>query len=193
MKHARCLNVALSAAIVALLAACDSGSHSGDASTDDAAAEEASQCTAPADCAVGVNYRDSALCAQPFATTADLVESEPCITAPGEVPGASCLECTVTTESGRGGRLIPGRRWLVGCDSDGSCTATEEPCPAGDCPTDAACSTSLDCFLGYLCDPTATGTGACVSGCDTGFDCRNVEVCVREPPDAEFGRCVFSG
>jgi len=103
------------------------------------------------------------------------------------VPGASCVECTVTSDSGRGGRLQPGRRWALDC-VDSICEASEETCTPAECPEEGGCTTSLDCFLTYHCLE-----GACTSGCDTGFDCRTTEVCVREPADAPFGRCVFSG
>ncbi|MBW2263445.1 MAG: hypothetical protein JRG91_15880 [Deltaproteobacteria bacterium] len=144
-------------------------------------------CAAPGDCAVGVNYRDLSACAQPGAYSASHVEAEECITGLGEVPGTSCEECAVTSDSGRGGRLPPGRWWVLAC-TDSVCVASEEPCTPAECPEGEACTTSLDCFLTFHCLE-----GTCTSGCDTGFDCRTSEVCVREPPDAAFGRCVFSG
>ena len=136
---------------------------------------------------MGVNYRDAVDCAHADAYSASYVEAEECITIPGEVPSTSCETCTVTSDSGRGGRLPSGRRWALDC-VDSLCQATEETCTEAECPEDTECRTSLDCFLGFHC----LG-GTCTSGCDTGFDCRTSEVCVREPADAEFGRCVFSG
>jgi hypothetical protein len=148
---------------------------------------EAGECTTAGDCALGVDYRSLERCAEPGAYTASVVEAEECITALGEVPGSACAECSVTTESGRGGRLSPGFTWSLTCEA-GVCGAEEVACPATECPVEGSCTTSLDCFLGYHCL-----SGTCTSGCDTGFDCRTNQVCVREPPDAEFGRCVFSG
>ena len=144
-------------------------------------------CVEPGDCAVGVNYRDPAMCARPEACSASYVASEECITLLGEVPSTSCETCTVTSDSGRGGRLPPGRRWVLDC-IDSTCEASEETCTPAECPEEGECRTSLDCFLTFHCLE-----GTCTSGCDTGFDCRTSEVCVREPSDAEFGRCVFSG
>ncbi|MDI7269464.1 MAG: hypothetical protein QME96_15865 [Myxococcota bacterium] len=141
-------------------------------------------CTSAAECAVGVDYRSVETCAQPGPYRVLHVEAEACLTAMGEPPGAGCAACIVTRDSGRGGRLGPGRRWAVAC-VDRVCTATDEPCPS--CPVEGPCDTSLDCFLTYHCR-----AGTCAWGCDMGFDCLPDQVCVREPPDAAFGRCVLS-
>jgi hypothetical protein len=180
------MKMALSSALslATLLSGCKSSSIGGDADVPDAVDEERG-CTVDGDCAVGVNYRDLDRCAVASAYSVSFIAAEECITLVGEVPGPDCVDCSVTTESGRGGRLQTGLRWVVTC-SEGLCEASEEPCT--DCPAEGECDTSLDCFLEHHCLE-----GSCVSGCDTGFDCRSVQVCVREPPDAEFGRCVFSG
>ncbi len=175
-------------ACVLIASSCDAGGSEGDAQSDPAPdVDGVSGCVVPGDCAVGVNYRDPSECAQPRAYSSSHVEAEECITGLGEVPGASCEECSVTSTSGRGGRLPPGRAWTLSC-VDSVCGATDEPCSPAECPETGSCSTSLDCFLTFHCLE-----GTCTSGCDTGFDCRTSEVCVREPPDAAFGRCVFSG
>jgi len=168
-----------------LLGCGPASSVSGDADADADVLDETRGCTSASGCAVGVDYRTIADCAEPSPCSLSFIVSEPCITALGEVPATSCAECVVTDESGRGGRLSPGRQWVVDC-VDGLCTAADEPCSS--CPPEAACSTSLDCFLTYFCL-----TGSCTTGCDTGFDCRLDQVCVREPPDATYGRCVLSG
>lgn len=141
-------------------------------------------CTSAAECAVGVDYRSVESCAEPAPYRVSTIEAEPCLTMLGEPPGAACAACIVTSESGRGGRLAPGRRWAIACVA-GACTATDEPCSM--CPAEGPCDTSLDCPLTYHCRGSA-----CAWGCDTGFDCRGDQVCVREPPDAAYGRCVLS-
>lgn len=174
-------------AIAVCLVGCKSTGVTGDASAPDGPGDEVRGCTVAGDCAVGVNYRDEGDCAEPAAYRASYVEAEECITALGEVPGGGCLDCSVTTESGRGGRLEPGNRWVLECVEE-TCQAVEERCGEEACPSEGPCDTSLDCFLTCHCLE-----GTCTSGCDTGFDCRTTQVCVREPPDAEYGRCVFSG
>lgn len=181
------LFVALWASCV-LSAGCKSSDLEGDAGdTDTADVDEVRGCTSAGDCAVGVNYRDLDECAEPSAYSVSYIDAEECITNLGQVPGTGCVDCSVTTESGRGGRLPPGRRWSLECVV-GLCEAAEESCSAAECPPGGGCVTSLDCFLEYHCLGTT-----CTSGCDTGFDCRSTQVCVREPPEADFGRCVFSG
>ncbi len=174
-------------ACVVALAGCDNEGTPGDTGTQDDAVPDADPvngCVTDTDCAMGVAYTAASDCGEAYVFNAQHIAREACITALGEVPGASCETCIEDLDAPRQGRLVPGQQWIVGCGA-GTCTAAAGPCPVGECDPVASCSTSLDCFLGYTCD-----AGACTSGCDTGMDCRPGQVCVREPADARLGRCV---
>jgi hypothetical protein len=169
------------------LAGCDgSNGVTSDAATDEEqdTMDPIHGCVTASDCAVGVDYSSAETCGDPFAYSTGHIDSTECVTALGEEPGASCIDCIEDTDAGRRGRLIPGSQWITDC-VDFTCTATDAPCPVGDCPADTSCTSVLDCFLTYACHE-----GNCTSGCDTGMDCRPSQVCVREPPDSALGRCV---
>lgn len=176
------------ACVAANAAGCDgSRSTRGDADSEDDPAPDVDPvtgCLEDGDCTVGVDYRDEATCGEPLALRLDHVEDQECITALGEEPGGGCVDCVEDVDAGRRGRLMPGQEWLVTCE-ESTCAAEPAPCMVGECDPDVDCITVLDCFLTYTCVE-----GHCVSGCDTGMDCRPSQVCVREPPDASLGRCV---